>query len=244
MRWNVIPTFITTTREVKMTFEELKQLVSGATERLDPNTVLEAVQGLVEAEKQKGITLYQKKDGELLKLKNSLKETGYDPESGKNFKDYLTELSTKAKASTEAEVTINTLNSKLSDLTEKFAEAQNKQRAAEEASVKDSLKTKLTTLLGDKVYGSKFVIDNLVAKGEVKKIDGKEVWNVDGADVDFNTGLDKFLKNNADIVKSSQAGGTGQPGGSSKSAVDNSKMSVQEALAGVDALAKEYGIKI
>jgi len=227
-----------------MTFEELKALLSGADGQVDQAKVLEAVQGLVEIEKQKGISLYQKKDGELLKLKSSLKESGYDPEGGKNFKEYLSELSSKAKASSDAEITINSLNSKLSELNEKFIESQAAQRRASEDSIRESLRSKLTQTLGEKVYGSKFVIDTLIAKGDVRKVDDKEVWNIDGADVDFSTGLEKFLKNNADIVKSSQVTGTGEPGRGNRTVQDNSKLTVDEALLDVKSLAKQYNIKL
>jgi len=226
-----------------MTFEELKAMLEKA-EGIEKDSVLEGVLELVNEEKSKGIALYQKKDGELLKLKASIKEAGYDSSKHETIKDFVKSLSEKASTSETDKLTINTLNEKLSDLENKWTEASRKQQEAETKANKESLKSKLTTVIGDKVYGSKYVIDSLIDKGEVRKIDGRDVWSVDGTDLEFDAGLDKFLKSNSDILKSTKTNGTGEPGSTVSTKKDNSELSVEEASARIHDLAKEYGVKI
>lgn len=226
-----------------MTFEELKALLSTAT-GVEVEKVLEGVQDLVNDEKSKGIALYQKKDGELLKLKSTLKEAGYDPSKHETLKDYVRSLSERASTSDSAQLTINTLNEKLSDLESKFAESARTRIEAETRANKESLRSKLTSALGEKVYGSKYVIESLLEKGEVKKVEGKEVWSIDGTDLEFGVGLEKFLKGNTDILKSTKTQGTGVPGSTASEKKDYSELSVEEATARVKELGKEFGVDI
>lgn len=226
-----------------MTFEELSELIKTA-EGLDHDAVLEGIQGLVNEEKQRGISLYQKKDGELMKVKAAIKEAGFDSSKHETLKDYVKSLGQKAQSSDEDKITINTLNEKLSDLTEKFTNAERAQMEAVQKANTETLRSKLTTALGEKVYGANYVIESLIQKGEVKKLDDKVVWSVDGMDLDYDAGLEKFLKNNGDIIKSTKTNGTGVPGSTSVSGKDNADLTVEEATANISALGKEYGIEI
>ena len=224
-----------------MTFEELRAMLSSEA-GFDQEKALEGIQSLVNEEKQKGITLYQKKDGELLKLKNTIKEAGYDSSQHETLKEYVTSLSKKAATSDEATITINSLNEKISDLTEKFSTSQREQQEAVTMATTESLSSKLTGSLGDKLYGADYVIDSLLRNGDVKKVDDRATWSIDGTELDYDQGLEKFIKQSGDILKSTKTNGTGTPGDSSNIVKDYGEMSVDEATANLDAIKADLGI--
>ena len=227
-----------------MNFEELKALLT-APEGLDNDKILEGVQGLINAEKQKGITEYQKKDGELLKLKNFIKESGFDSDRHGTLKEYIKSISTKAANSDNDKVTINSLTEKLNELTETFATSQRVQKEATEKANTESLRSVLTSELGSKVFGAGFIIDNLLRKGDVKKVDGKDIFSVDGVDLDLKTGINKFLENNRDIVRSTPTDGRGVPVAGADEHKDYADMSNPSDVQGnMSEMSKEFGIEI
>jgi hypothetical protein len=225
-----------------MTLQELRELL-GTAEGLNVDEILEGVQGMVNEEKQRGITSYQAKDRELLSLKNEIKETGFNKDQHGTLKDYVKTLGQKAASSDEDKVTINSLNEKVSQLTEMMNATKAEQQAALQKATTESLRSKLVSSIGDKLYGAVYVIDSLLQKGDVKMVEEKPVWSFDGVDLDFNSGLEKFLKNSGDILKSTKTSGTGKPGETTVDVKDIEAMSVDEVAANLSSIKAELGIE-
>jgi uncharacterized small protein (DUF1192 family) len=220
-----------------MTLDELKAAISKGL-GTEADSVIEGIVGLINEEKQRGIAAYNAKDKELLSLKNEIKETGFTPEQHSSLKEYVKTLGKKASSSEEQAVTINSLNERLTQLMNEVTATKAEQQAALQKAATETLRSKLTSALGDRIYGPNFVIDSLLQNGEVSLLEGKPVWG----GLEFEQGLEKFMKANAGITKPAKTNGTGVPGSNSAGLGKIEEMSVDEVASNLTAIKAELGI--
>jgi hypothetical protein len=177
------------------------------------------VHGLIETEKQKGIEASRKKGEEVKKhltdanhLRDTIKALGVDPDGDleTQISDIKGKLTGKAGKETELEKTVKTLQTRLDKKDKEAAEKETKYRNLR-------VSERLVKAIGDKVHASEYVIKNLIQDGKVSLNDNDEViWKDAAGDLDFEKGVDSFIKSNPSIVKNQQAAGSGSTGGTGK----------------------------
>jgi hypothetical protein len=175
--------------------------------------------GLVNKERETGIK--EKSDANkeaqnLRKYKIALEKLGFNKDSDEldAYIETLKASSFKAKEADNTKLTLDSVNSELAALRDKFLSAQNeltseKKRAAEIALEvkKKTLKSKLTDSLRDKVYGHDFVADALINDNKVDLENDTVFFKEGEAKVAFDDGIKKLLETRTDILKNGQKGG-------------------------------------
>lgn len=155
-------------------------------------------------EKNIGISKYQTKDKEALKLRGRLKDLGYDSEKYKDFDEFATEIKGTKPKLVEQETTLASLNETLKKLQ---LDISNEKQAKEEAVTKNNkqlLIGKLEKSFGDKLYGSKFLINDIVNNGDYK-IDND---NITFGDTDYEAYVTSILDDNkSNLIATPNAGG-------------------------------------
>jgi len=193
---------------------ELQDIISqlGGLELENKDALIDGIVGIVESEKQKGISSYRSKDQEALKLKNALKSLGYDHEKYTDIEDFIkskSEQPTQNRDITKDDVELSKLRRELDGLKSELESERTQTKQLKDKSDKSKITAELMKEIGDKVYGSKWVIESLIANGTVKVVDD-EIAFVDGDSVyDFKTGLSNLLEKNPDILKVQQKSGAG-----------------------------------
>jgi hypothetical protein len=190
-----------------MSLERLEALLATVESDELKADLLKVYQEGVEAEKQTGISKYNKKDSELLKLKGAVKETGYDPEKHGTLKEYTESLKAVIDEGQKSSLELQSLRGELDklkgDLERKDSEALDATKFAE-----------LTSLIGKKYKRSELIIDKLMRDPNLE-IEGKKLYYKDGEDtVEFSAYDKTKLESEYDdllIVK--QQGGDGGSSG-------------------------------
>ena len=178
--------------------------------------------GAVEAEKQRGIEESRKANSEaqnLRRFKIAVEKLGYQKDADlEEFMGGLKVATEKAGQADQAKMSLEQLTQELSKLKTDFTKTSTelvaeRQRADEikQNSIRRTLKSKLTDVLRDKVYGADFVVDSLITSGQVSLADDESVTFVDGTNkLGLEQGIQKLLETRSDIVKNTQ-----RPGASS-----------------------------
>lgn len=200
-----------------MTIEEILAALKSDAER---KVVTDAIATAAEAEKNVGIGKYNKKDGEVLKLKSNLRSLGYDSEKFENIEAFIDSRKAIEEKATTGEVTIATLTGRV-DTMESERTAEKLQSAKDAKEVKEGkLTTKLTKEIGGKFYGSDSLIKVLISEKKVDFIGGKTVFK-DGDDiVAFETGVKNLMESNKENLKADQKPGSGDIGGEAQKPED------------------------
>lgn len=196
----------------------------------------------IENEKTIGINKYNKKDGETLKLKSNLKALGYDPEKFSTIEAFIDSRKAIDKKVTTGEQTIASLTERL-DLNDAERESEKAERKAEQIEAtkvakvaKDAkLTTELTKGVGDKFFGSDYMIKDLVREEKVDFVDGKVVFKDGEKTVAFDDGVKSLMESNKDSLKSKQIGGSGDRGGDK---LDNNSARIEQARGRMKAFSK------
>lgn len=198
---------------------DLEELLS----KIESEETKEAVVSAVEAEKQKGIESYNKKDRETLKFKNALKELGYDSTKHGDIESFVQSTKTLNQKASSSEVTIAELQERLATV-EGNLEAERQLLQQKEAEAKVSkIKAELTTKIGDMFYGSKYLIESLSSQCEV--VDGKVVYKKDEATkVSLKDAIPLIKEANKDMLKVKIARGSNTDKGVSNVADEDKTM--------------------
>lgn len=208
------------------------------------DSIIDEIVGAIEAEKQKGIESYRRKDQEVLKYKNTLKELGWDSEKYSDVTDFISNIKKKDEVVSKKDLTISELNNKIVDLESKWtAEREIAKQTAEKAN-RNKMLAELTTAMGDKLRGSKYIIESLINNGRVTIVEDKVAFKDGDSTLDFNSGINKVLDENKDLLIVNQK--TGSESKKIDSKVDDlgdlSKMSVAEVRANIDAVREKLGL--
>jgi hypothetical protein len=205
------------------------------------------INGLIQAEKDKGISESKKKNKEVLEVKTELNKIrdmlrgnlDLDPdgdleEQAKVLKEKLEKSTAKAEAGSLAELEDRLKKDFDKRLKESEAKAQKQidtEKAEKEAVASKFRNSKISQILkkamGDQFIGSDLAIKDFIRENKVKLTDDETVIFVDGDDeVELAKGLEKFKKDNPDLVRNTQSPGSG---GGSKSTVDVKNKKIAEA---------------
>ena len=180
-----------------MTLEELMA-------KLESDEIKEAVTSLINAEKERGLTSYRKKDQELLGLKTSLKSKGFDPEKG-NLQEWLDGKIAAETRVQESSLTIAQLNDRLSEVQGQW---ENEKKTAKNSKIQ----AELTSKIGSMFYGSDYMIKSWLSDGKLDLVDGNITY--DGKP--FDSALETIKSENKGSIKVTQVPGSGVPGGAEK----------------------------
>lgn len=205
--------------------------------------IIENVLSAVEEEKERGIELKRKSDREakgLRAYKKALETIGFKPDEH-DLDDFLTDLTEAKERLSSGDVTdkseLTKVMKSLEKLQKQFDEKDAEARELRDKGRKATIRSKLQSAIGDKIYGPTYVINDLITNGKVGLNESDEVVWIDGDDeVGFDEGLKSFMTTNADIVKNTQRPGGGSAGGggnkSAKYSLDDfDKMSPEEIIA-------------
>ncbi len=183
-----------------ITVEELKAMLSGET--LDVDGIVEAYVGAVEEEKQKGIKFYKDKDNEVLKYKSLVKE----------------QEAKSTTSTTDAQLQINTLTEKVEGLMASLTSEREAKSAIEKKAKTKTLEAELIGKIGDKFYGSQYMIKDLINSGTVDINDEGTPYFKDGDNVvTLDKGIELLKERNKDMLKITQVSGSGDAGGKTDS---------------------------
>ena len=218
-----------------MDFESVKTEL----EKAGKSELTAAIAELIQAERQRGIEEVGKRNKEaqnLRKYKKALESAGLTEED--NLEDFI---KNKMKPSKEEEsLTLKSLKAELDRVKQ--------ERDAERlSSKKKSIQSELTNALGDKLYGSKYLINNLINDGTFDVIDGEMVYKNGDEHLSFNDGVTKVLNDNKDMLKTNMNGGAGSKKPDAKlSSLDNIlKSGDRNAIkANFAEIAQELGLKV
>lgn len=220
-----------------MTLEELKREL----ESLGKGNLLEAVTELLNVEKERGVSEVQKRNREaqnLRKYKQLLEEAGYDVTDEEALREHL-----KGKKETNQSDNL-TLKSIKAELDRVKAERDSERLNAK----RKNIQAELTNAIGDKLYGSKYLINSLISEGVVDIVDNEIIFKQGDEHIDFASGVKKILDDHKDMLKTNQTPGSKTTGSSS-----NTSKNVTQILASNDGvaikanlseIAKELGLKL
>lgn len=168
--------------------------------------LLEAYEADVKAEKDKGISSYKKKDGELLTLKNQVKEIGFDADKHGTLSSFVESLKEVTSVAEDKDAKFKLLEQKLEKME---TDLQSEKTTAK----RSKLEAELTSKIGSKFKGSKLLIDRLIEKGVVD-IDGDTMHFKKGDEVvSFDDGLKGLETDYSDLLVVDQTAGGGDTGG-------------------------------
>ena len=183
--------------------------------KIESDELKEAIVTKINEEKDKGIQSYTKKDKEVLKYKNALKDLGYDHEKYSDVTEFIESKKTVEQNVNESKLTIATLNDKLNDLTNKLDQERQQAEAIRRTAKENKLSAELTKTIGAEFYGADYLIKSLINEGKVDLDDAtNQVFFKNGDDlVPFEKGIEQLKEQNRDMLKVTQSGGTGDKGG-------------------------------
>ncbi len=150
------------------------------------------------------IKSYQSKDQEALKYKSYLKDLGYDKEQYETFDAFKQSISKTKETAENSALTLSQLNEKFEALNSQYT-AEVSKREAKEQELKDTkIRSKLIETIGDKVYGSDVLIENIMLKRSLSVVDDRIVDKDGNSFEDFTKTL---LESQKDNLKPTQKGG-------------------------------------
>jgi hypothetical protein len=199
-----------------MEIDELLVMINESLEAEKAESLKEGVISLLNAEKERGIQTYTKKDKEAMKLKEVLRSLGYDKDQYDTYDDFVSKKREGESKKYETDLTLSSLNEKINALNSQL----NAERAEKEA-ISRKIKTEkarsiLSSELSDKVYGAKYLIESLISNNDFD-IDGDNVYTKIGDEKKHITKLiEEVLDQNKDILKINQ-----RPGAEAKPSGDN-----------------------
>jgi hypothetical protein len=216
-----------------MTLDEMKTEL----EKIGKTDLMEGIAELISQERNRGIDEVSKRNKEaqnLRKYKLALEAAGL------NEGDDLTEFLSKKTTTKDDSISLKSLKAELDRVK---AERDNERLSGK----KKTLEAELTNAFGDKVYGSKYLIKDLIANGSVDQIDGEIVFKSGDEHISFAEGIQKVLDNNKDMLRTNQTAGSKTTKSDVKVGSLDSIMrsgNTDSIKANFNDIAKELGLKI
>ena len=146
-----------------MDLEEILSLLDG--EELDRSKVKESFKNFVNDVEEKGKSSYRKKDKEVLKFKEALKGLGWNADEQTDLEGFIDSLKTTKTKVSDADLTIQSLNSKLNEITTSLEKERTLREQKEKEAKQGKISSKLATDLAGKVKGVDKVVELLTLKG-------------------------------------------------------------------------------
>jgi hypothetical protein len=207
-----------------MSKESLTELLNSVESEETRAGLLKIYQDDVGSMEQLGVDKYNKKDGEHLKLKNAIKDTGYDSDKHATLREYIDSLKDVTVKANDGDLAYKALEKKFTDMETLFA--------SEKADAKTSnIEAELTKELGGMFIGksSSLLIKDLIAGGKVDLQDGKYFFKDGDTVTDFKSGVATLKETYKDLLKSDQNGGSGDAGGDTGDADADAEFKALEA---------------
>lgn len=205
-----------------MSKESLTELLGSVESEETRASLLKIYQDDLSSMEQLGIDKYNKKDGEHLKLKNAIKDTGYDSEKHATLREYIDSLKEVTVKASDGDLAYKALEKKFTDMEEQLA----KEKTVAKTS---SIEAKLAQAIGDKYNGSGLLIKTLIGEGKVDLEDGKYFFKDGDSVTDFDSGIESLKETYKDLLKSDQNGGSGDAGGDTSAADADAEFKALEA---------------
>jgi len=206
------------------TIDEIKEIFTS--DDFNKDTVLADITDTLADQKLK----YVSKDKEALKVKSALKSMGYNKDEHGDldaFTNHINELKSKTINNSEAITKLTLMESKLKEYETKES---NWKRESERSKLTDTL----TTELGSKLKGSKYIINDLITSGKVKLVDSEVVFMDGETPTLFKNGIEKVLADNADLLISEQ-----NPGANTKGRTNTTTNNKAISLADINKMTPE-----
>ncbi len=199
-----------------MSYEKFKAEQTGRLEaiysaldadELNKDDVKTQISSVLEEQAKYGKTQYDKKASQIKKFEDVLGEIGYDSDKEESVKQFAESFKNRNENISDTERSNRELIERLTRLEAEDADRKEQATKLKSENDRNTITTKLTEALGDKLKGSKYVIKDLINEGRVKLIDG-EVMFADGEDVVlFDKGVEGVLSSNEDLIVNVQHGG-------------------------------------
>lgn len=189
-----------------MTLEELLSKVSD-------ETLKEQIADFVAEQKDYSVSQYRKKDKEVLDMKIKLK-TKFGIEDLNDLDDIVDKYTKNSEESTKSKLTINSLNERVEELINSLNNEREAKIQIEKKAKTKTLEAELTSHIGDKFYGSKYLIKDLINDGAFDiDTDGSLFYKSGDTVLPFDKGIEAIKEKNKDMLRISQTVGSGDTGG-------------------------------
>lgn len=186
--------------------KEKLESIDGGTE------LMEGIISLVNAEKEKGISLHNKVNAEaknLRKFKQQFEALGYDgSDDVDNFTATLINKISKPETDAESKLTLKSLSQQIKNLEGTLQKERERANQYQTIAKHKTITNKLADSLSNKVYGHDLLIKDLISEGKVDLVNDEIVFVENDTHIDFNTGISNLLEARKDIVKNSQVPGS------------------------------------
>ena len=139
----------------------------------------ETILSAIEAERQKGIKSKKQADAEAIKAKEKLKDLGWNSEEYDTFDAFKETITKKVKTANDSELSLATLNEKITTLTNNLADANEATTAKTKKLADKAITKRLSTEIGDKLYAADLIIKDSVDRFKYDE-DTDSVLPVDG----------------------------------------------------------------
>jgi hypothetical protein len=190
-----------------MTLEEILSTV-------ESDELKTSIKKIVDQERSKGISSYNKKDQEVLKYKNALKDLGYSSDEYDNISSFIDKKKSEKEKIAESSITISSLNDKINSLTSAIDEERKKVAEKDRLAKVSEMKARLTNSdIGKKFYGSSFMIESLINNGKVDLVDNDVVYKNGEETLNLKDAFKILSEEYKSDLKVDQTGGTGALGG-------------------------------
>lgn len=176
-------------------------------------SIKEAVVSLINAEKERGIEAYRKKDKESMEWKNHAKDLGWDNTKYDNIDDWKNSLKTKDKKVSESNLTIAQLNDKLNTYMAELESERESSRQIQKKAKENKLQADLTSKIGNVFYGSDFMVKTLISEGIADIQDDQTIIKDGDRVLSLDEGINVLKEKYKDSLKVQQVAGSGDNGG-------------------------------
>lgn len=222
--------------EVTLTIDELKEKLN----KLNDPDLESGLMELIDSERQRGIAEVSKRNKENQTLRQKYKSIF--EEAGVENEDELREFinGKRMKSTEDNSLSLKSINNELNRVKTELSNERLKTKQSE-------LDKALTTAIGDKVFGSRYLIKSLISDNIVDKIDGEIVFKFGDEHVSFDQGVQRVLDDNKDALRTNIAGGSKTTKSASKVSDINSIIQANDpdtVKANFAEIAKELKLKV
>jgi len=208
-----------------MSLEGLEAILATIDDEGTKAKLLEAYKVDVQAEKDVGIAKYRGKDTELLKLKNAVKDTGYDSEKFGSLKEYVESLKTVVDDGKTSSLQVEALQNQLNTLTTQLDTEKKQAKSA-------TIKAKLTQAIGKDFKQSNLIVESLMNGGKVDIEDGEIYFKNGDTTTAFAEGVKALEETYSDLLIVKQQGGDGGSKGNKDAVPDEQIEKLKKIMLG------------
>jgi len=187
-----------------MNFEELKNnLVSdfkGKVGELEnAEELITAFNESIDKLSEASIETYRSKNKEAVKYKEIIKSLGYNADDYDSLEDFKAKTKEMLDESNNSKTELEKLQDQFNNLKSEYESERQKRLEKELEAKNNKIKSTLNEKLGNKLYGAKYLINDLVNNGAFELDESGKVISKDG--LPFDAKIEKILEENKDDLK-------------------------------------------